>query len=56
MSNLKLLILLLRDIYRAGVKVAVRQPRAKYRAKATELEEWLEAIFRHDGGDDDDEW
>lgn len=54
MANLKLLVLLLRDICRAGVKVAVRQPCAKDRAKATELEEWLEAIFHHDG--DDDEW
>lgn len=54
MSKLKLLILLLRNICRAGVKVAVRQLRAEDQAKSTELEEWLEAIIHDD--DDDGEW
>lgn len=35
--------------------MAVRQPCAEDQTKCTELEEWLEAIFR-DNGDDDDEW
>lgn len=55
MSKLKFLILLSRNICRAGVKVAVRQLRAEDQTKSTELEERLEAIF-HDGGADDDEW
>lgn len=57
MSKLELLILLWRNICRAGARVAVRQLCAKDQAKSTEVEEWLEATFHNDDDDDDyDEW